>query len=125
MSNRTLTRLRLAGGIYEGVLSGARKPPPLVARLDDRIVAQAAISDMENRADQFLVRFDLPASLIDDRAQVIDVTDADTGDVLDRVGILAGDALNEDLRAEVALLRAELDLLKGAFRRHCQETGED
>jgi hypothetical protein len=30
--------------------------------------------------------------------------------------------LEEDIRAEVSLLRAELDLLKRAFRRHCAET---
>jgi hypothetical protein len=30
--------------------------------------------------------------------------------------------LDEDIRAEVDLLRAELDLLKRAFRRHCSET---
>jgi hypothetical protein len=30
--------------------------------------------------------------------------------------------LAEDIRAEMDLLRAELDLLKQAFRRHCVET---
>jgi hypothetical protein len=30
--------------------------------------------------------------------------------------------MEDDLRAEVDLLRAELDMLKRAFRRHCLET---
>jgi hypothetical protein len=30
--------------------------------------------------------------------------------------------MEEDIRAELDLLRAELDLLKRAFRRHCVET---
>ena len=38
------------------------------------------------------------------------------------VSLLAGEALGDDIRAEVALLRAELDMLKRAFRRHCLET---
>jgi hypothetical protein len=32
--------------------------------------------------------------------------------------------MEDDLRAEVDLLRAELDMLKRAFRRHCLETAE-
>ena len=35
---------------------------------------------------------------------------------------IAGEAVSDDLRAEVELLRAELDMLKRAFRRHCLET---
>ena len=35
---------------------------------------------------------------------------------------LAGEALAHDIRAEIDLLRAELDMLKRAFRRHCLET---
>ena len=36
--------------------------------------------------------------------------------------VIAGVPLDEDVRAEISLLRAELDLLKRAFRRHCAET---
>jgi hypothetical protein len=35
---------------------------------------------------------------------------------------MAGEVLSDDFRSEVSLLRAELDLLKRAFRRHCLET---
>ena len=44
--------------------------------------------------------------------------------VLASFSIVAGDALAEDIRAELSLLRAELDMLKKAFRRHCVETAE-
>ena len=44
------------------------------------------------------------------------------GTVLDRITLMAGAALDEDIRAEIALLRDELELLKSAFRRHCAET---
>jgi hypothetical protein len=36
--------------------------------------------------------------------------------------IITGVAMEDDMRAEVDLLRQELDMLKRAFRRHCLET---
>ena len=45
--------------------------------------------------------------------------------IRDRIGdfaLMSGDALSYDIRAEVTLLREELDMLKRAFRRHCLET---
>ena len=36
--------------------------------------------------------------------------------------MITGEPLGDDIRAEVELLRAELDMLKRAFRRHCLET---
>jgi hypothetical protein len=50
--------------------------------------------------------------------QVVSLRSTLTGAVLDRVTLLAGDALDEDIRAEVVLLRDELEMLKRAFRRH-------
>ena len=45
-----------------------------------------------------------------------------SGAVISTFSLLAGDLLDHDLRAEISLLRAELDMLKRAFRRHCAET---
>ena len=50
------------------------------------------------------------------------VADAATGEPR-LLRLVAGEALAHDLRAEIDLLRAELDMLKRAFRRHCLETG--
>jgi hypothetical protein len=44
------------------------------------------------------------------------------GMVLDQFTVIVGVPLEEDLRAEISLLRAELDLLKRSFQRHCTET---
>ena len=49
------------------------------------------------------------------------IEDAATGDALAHETIFAGELVEDDIRAEVSLLRAELDLLKRAFRRHCSE----
>ena len=42
--------------------------------------------------------------------------------MLDSFALMSGDALSYDIRAEMTLLREELDMLKRAFRRHCLET---
>lgn len=47
-----------------------------------------------------------------------------SGEVLDRITLMSGAPLDEDIRAEVALLRDELEMLKRAFRRHCAEMGD-
>lgn len=72
--------------------------------------------------NQWAVRIPIPVDLIGDGAQTFLIFDKDTGETLDSFTIIAGDAVSDDIRAEVALLRAELDLVKRAFRRHCVET---
>jgi len=50
------------------------------------------------------------------------ISDGKTGMTLNSFALLFGEVLAEDIRAEMGLLREELDLLKSAFRRHCVET---
>ena len=68
------------------------------------------------------MRVPTPIELIGDGAQTFLIFDRDTGETLDSYTIIAGDAVSEDIRAEVALLLAELDTVKRAFRRYCAET---
>ena len=63
-----------------------------------------------------------PGRLLSDGVQTFLISDPDTGEKLASFAVLAGDALGDDIRAEMDLLRAELDMLKRAFRRHCVET---
>jgi len=126
MSEVTLTRLRLTGGIWEGILASARNAKPrLSLRHRDRHIGEPEIiaTDGANTPPgQWLVRFCIPLDRITDGVQTFVVEDAETGDALAHETVIAGDALEQDLHGEVALLRAELDLLKRAFRRHCAET---
>ena len=71
---------------------------------------------------QWEVRLPIPAELLSDGVQTILIRDDDTGETADTVTLIAGNPLGSDIRAEVDLLRAELDMLKKAFRRHCTET---
>jgi len=117
----TLTRMRLSEGIWEGLLAArSEAPPALLVRHDDRVVAEP---ETENTGrGGWLVRFRLPVDRLSDGIQTFVIEDAETGDALAHETIIAGEVLDEDVRAEVSLLRAEIDMLKRAFRRHCADS---
>ena len=69
----------------------------------------------------WLLRVPVPTGALNDGAQVFVVEDADTGRQLTSFTLVLGAEADADLRGEVALLRAELDLLKKALRRRWQE----
>jgi len=50
------------------------------------------------------------------------IADQRSGETLNSFSIISGTPLDDDIRVEMDLLRAELDMLKKAFRRHCLET---
>lgn len=119
MPTLVLIKTRLAAGVWEGVLTqaaGAAYQPELrVTHLN------VEIPGIELRVTpdptQWSVRFPIPPGLIADGVQTFVISDAATGGILDSFAILAGEVLAGDIRAEVDLLRAELDMLKRAFRR--------
>lgn len=65
----------------------------------------------------------IPGALLSDGVQSFVVRDRVAGVMLGHFTIVSGVPLEDDVRAEIDLLRAELDMLKRAFRRHCLETG--
>lgn len=120
MSELTLTKTRLIGGVWEGVLTGVagdESPQIAVTHFGENISGVSVTKDH----DQWFVRVPVPLERIADGVQTFVISDAATGAVLNDFAFYAGDALAEDIRAEVDLLRAELDMLKQAFRRHCLE----
>ena len=119
MPEPVLTKIRIREGIWEGVLSGAEHAPLLmVTHLEEQIVGVQVAPDGPN----WRVNVPIPPRMIADGVQTFLIRDAKSGETLTSFAIAAGEPLSEDLRAEVNLLRAELDLLKRAFRRHCVET---
>ncbi len=121
----TLTRMRLAEGVWEGLLSAPSAVAPRL-RLWHRDELLGEPETIEAKTGQggnanWLVRFKLPVERLSDGVQTFVIEDAETGDALAHETVIAGEVLDEDARAEMALLRAELDLLKRAFRRHCSE----
>lgn len=127
MAGMSLTKTRLVAGVWEGQLrgsgpgDGAGGPPRLrVTHLNAPLKSVEIMALPE--AGLWLVRVAVPPDLLSDGVQTIVIADPETGETLASLSLIAGDALDSDIRAEVNLLRAELDMLKRAFRRHCVET---
>ncbi|SHI58051.1 hypothetical protein [Wenxinia saemankumensis] len=133
MSDPILTRTRIAGGTWEAVLtrSGRAEAPP---RLEVSHLGEAVpgLEMHELSPGEWALRLPIPPALIADGVQTFVVRDLGAaagiggaqgeGAVLNTFTLVVGEPLAHDLRAEIDLLRAELDLLKRAFRRHCAES---
>ncbi|WP_299424965.1 hypothetical protein [uncultured Shimia sp.] len=124
MSELTLTKTRLFEGTWEGALksseASATKPQVDVTYLGEP-VGEVSIDHTEE-AGHWRLRFQIPKESLSDGVQTVVISNHATEERLETVSFIAGEALAGDLRAEIDLLRAELDMLKRAFRRHCVET---
>ena len=128
MTSLTLTRTRIQSGIYEGLLQVAdtqAETPRLEAKYQNVAIGEVELTKDPERAEIFSVRFVLPSNVMTEGVQTVVLTDAATDEALDSFSILTGQPVDDDLKGEVSLLRAELDMLKKAFRRHCLETSQD
>lgn len=121
----SLTKTRIHAGIWEGVLlvpADQDAPPQIeVTHLERPILGHALTEDADTPGTWHL-RIAIPPDTLGDGVQTFLILNAETGETLDQFSIITGEPLQADVRAEVDLLRAELDMLKRAFRRHCVET---
>ena len=118
-----LEKTRLAGGLWEGLLTGATEDPPrLRVTHRDRVLEDVTCDPVENQPGVWRVGFRIPASALGDGVQSILINGGEPDEALASIAVLAGEAIDEDIRAEVSLLRAEPDLLKRALRRHLSDT---
>ena len=124
----TLEKTSLRGGVYRGILAhGGRAkvaPPNLVAE-HDKSPLYLSITPIEGTTNQHQVTVEMPSSLISDGVQMVTICAEGEETPLATFAIVAGDAVPDDLPEEVALLRAELEMLKRAFRRHVAMTEDD
>ncbi len=117
MSEEILVKVAFQAGRYEGELQ-APDDTGIEAVHEGRVIAAARLAHPGDGALGTRVSIDFPAEIMSDGVQVVTLRSTVTGAVLDRITFLAGDILDDDIRAEVALLRDELEMLKRAFRRH-------
>jgi hypothetical protein len=113
----TLHPGRLRAGVWEAVVSAAAKPG-IEALHQGSILPGLTVVALAGRPGDWLMRLPVPPDRLDDGVQTFLLRDHDGGQTLGHFSIVAGLPLEADLRAEIDLLRAELDLLKRAFRRH-------
>ncbi|AWD21737.1 hypothetical protein [Fuscovulum blasticum] len=116
-----LTQTRLRAGVWEGVLAGVGETAPqLEVTHQGKPLPGLTVTALPKGPGDFLLRLPVPAELLNDGVQTFLLQSG--GDTLAHFTIITGATSEEDLRVEIDLLRAELDLLKRAFRRHCAET---
>lgn len=116
----TLEPGRIAGGVWEGLLTGSATTPVIEALHAGRAIEGVEVQPASGKTGCFTVRVPIPAWTLNEGVQSF-LVQAD-GVVLARFTLVAGQPLDEDIRAEISLLRAELDLLKRAFQRHVRES---
>jgi hypothetical protein len=118
----TLARLRLAAGTWEGLLSGpaGAEPPALTATWRGEEIGEVRLTP-EARG-RWKATLTLPVSLISDGTHTLAIGPRG-GDPLCAEALAFGDPLEGDLRAELAALRTEVEVLRRALRRHLAEGG--
>jgi hypothetical protein len=115
----TLHPGRLRAGVWEAVL--ASDAEPAVEGLHQGIILPGlTVVALAGRPGEWLLRLPVPVERLEDGVQTF-VLRATDGRTLGHFTIVSGVPLEADLRAEIDLLRAELDLLKRAFRRHVRD----
>ncbi len=110
---------RIAGGVWEAMVTGSDKAPVIEVLHEGRTVEGVEVRPVTGKAGRFALRVPIPAWALNEGVQTFLVQSG--GVALAQFTLVAGQPLDEDIRAELSLLRAELDLLKRAFQRHVRE----
>lgn len=122
MQETRLTQTRIRAGIWEGVLSGSAARPELEVLLLEQPLPGVQVEEVAGREGEWAVRVPIPAEALNEGVQTFLIRQKGTSEALAHFTVITGVAMEDDMRAEVDLLRQELDMLKRAFRRHCLET---
>lgn len=115
MPKLTLSEIGLRAGIWQGVLTGTDAMPSLECVHNGQTLPGLTLQPRPEGG--FVVQAPIPASVLSEGVQVFLIRDAASQTALAFFTLIAGAAAGDDLRAEVALLRAELELLKHSFRK--------
>lgn len=113
MTRPELTPVRFENGLWLGHLQTDSQPKIAVHYRGE------PVNDVQvTKAQQgWEVRIPVPVAALSDGVHCFVIVDADTSEKLGDFTIISGAPASDDLRAQVELLRAELDMLKRAFRR--------
>ncbi|MDU8929405.1 hypothetical protein RXV86_18580 [Alisedimentitalea sp. MJ-SS2] len=125
MGDMTLGATQMKEGVWEALLRRDREEDHADLPRIGVTLGNAEVEGVEVIPDQqggYVLRVTVPKYAICDGVQTFLITDKVSGEKIGSFTLIAGEALGDDVRAEMDLLRAELDMLKRAFRRHCLET---
>lgn len=122
MSEQILTQTRIRAGVWEGVLRTTAPAPAVEVTLQGKPIAGVTLTQIPGAINEWALRAPIAAEHLSEGVQTYLIREPSSGEALAHFTVITGVAMEDDLRAEVDLLREELDLLKRAFRRHCVET---
>ncbi len=109
---------RVTGGVWEALVTAA-EAPVIEAVHGGRVIEGVEVHAVAGQPGRFALRMPIPAWVLNEGLQTILVRSGEA--TVATVTLVAGEPLDEDIQAELTLLRAELDLLKRAFQRHVRE----
>ena len=116
-SEPRLEPLGLEAGIWRGRITGPATAPAVeVSHRGNPLLGVEVTADVSAEVGGWIVSVPVPANTLSDGMQTFLVAQPG-GPALGVFAIMAGAPPEPDLRSEVALLRAELEVLKRAFRR--------
>lgn len=119
MSEAKLHQTRIQAGVWEGVISGAgAEKPDLRVLHQGKGLQGVSVTAIPGRAGDYAVRFVIPPELLSEGVQTF--LFRHQGETIGQFSIVCGVPLDEDIRVEIDCLRAELEVLKRAFRRKFQ-----
>jgi len=122
MSSLQLTKTKMKEGVWQGIITGMGEDAPRIEVTHESIALPDIVLTHNQSADHWTLSIPIPPQAIAYGVQTLLINDAETNTKIGHISLIAGEALSDDIRAEMDLLRAELDMLKSAFRRHCVET---
>ncbi|MCV2864109.1 hypothetical protein [Defluviimonas sp. WL0075] len=112
-----VTSSTLKAGLWEGAIeTDSDAEPALEVCLGARVLGGLSLEPTGR--GRWMARLPIPADCISDGVQTFVIRARGDGLPVAQFTIIAGQPADEDLRAELALLRAELDMLKQTVRRH-------
>ena len=117
MTQQKIINTHIRTGVWEGELSGVSTVTPDIKVTHQGAMLEDVTCSLDTVRAMWRIKAPIPARLINDGLQTFTVSDGDN--VIAHFTLLAGAALEDDLRAEIDLLRSELNILKSAFRKHC------
>lgn len=117
-----LTKTKMRQGIWQGIITGAGDTQPEIIVTHQDVEVQDVVLAHDTKADHWMLSIPVPKEMIADGVHTLLIRDGANDQKLGHMTLVAGEVLSDDILAEMDLLRAELDMLKSAFRRHCVET---
>ena len=117
-----LTKTKMQQGVWQGIITqNGTDTPQIDVSHQKNSIADVSITH-DSAANHWVLSGPIPKEAIADGVQTLIIRDTAADVDIGHITLLAGEVLGDDIRAEIDLLRAELDMLKRAFRRHCLET---